>query len=100
VFVAEITCMLCGREAGNAIADRWPPTGPILFQPPDAQTAMVVRAWWRLRCAVCAGNTAAVEVATRTVRMEPVIDWREVRPRRGRPPKWLVEQRQAGAATD
>jgi hypothetical protein len=100
VFVAEISCLLCGREAGNAVADRWPPTGPILFQPPDAKTATVVRAWWRLRCGVCGGNTAAVEVTTRTVRLEAVIDWREVRPRRGRPPKWLAEQRRSGAVPD
>jgi hypothetical protein len=100
VFVAEITCLLCGREAGTAMADRWPPTGPILFQPPDAQTPTVVRAWWRLRCAACGGNTAADELTTRSVRLEPVIDWREVRPRRGRPPKWLVEQRRADAVRD
>ena len=97
VFVAEIVCVLCGREAGIAVAEHWPPTGPILFQPPDKQAATHLHAWWRLRCAVCGGNTAANEVATRTVRLEPAIDWREVRPPRGRPPKWLLEQRRAAA---
>ena len=100
VFVAEIVCLLCGREAGTATAEQWPPTGPILFQPPDAQAPTPVRAWWRLRCPVCGGNTAADEVTTRTVRLEPVIDWREVRPRRGRPPKWLVDQRRLRAVPD
>jgi hypothetical protein len=100
VFVAEITCLLCGREAGNAVADRWPPTGPILFRPPDAQAAMIVRAWWRLRCTVCGGNTAADKISTRMVRLEPAIDWREVRPRRGRPPNWLLEQRRSAAIAD
>jgi len=33
LFVAEIVCLLCGRETGTAAAERWPPTGPILFQP-------------------------------------------------------------------
>lgn len=53
-----------------------------------------------LRCAVCGGNTAANEVASRTVRLEPAIDWREVLPRRSRPPKWLVAQLRAAAAND
>jgi hypothetical protein len=71
-----------------------------LFQPADKQVATHLRAWWRLRCAVCGGNTTANDVSIRTVRLEPAIDWREVRPRRGRPPKWLVEQRQAASSTD
>jgi hypothetical protein len=100
VFVAEIGCLLCGREAGVAVSQHWPPAGPILLQAPGAQTTTLVRAGWRLRCGVCGGNTAANEVRTRTVRLEPAIDWREVRPRRGRPPKWLVEQRRAAAITD
>ena len=100
VFVAEIVCLLCGREAGTATAEHWPPTGPILFQPPGAQAPTPVRAWWRLRCPVCGGNTAADEVTTRTLRLEPVINWSEVRPRRGRPPKWLVEQRRLRTIPD
>jgi hypothetical protein len=85
LFVAEIVCLLCGRDTGTALSEQWPPTGPILFQPPDARTPVVVRAWWRVRCAVCGGNTAASEVTTRTVRLEPAIDWREEKPRRGSP---------------
>ena len=96
LFIAEIVCLLCGRETGIAAAEHWPPTGPILFQPPDAKTPWVVRAWWRIRCAVCGGNTAADEVTARTVRLEPPIDWREERPRRGRPPKRLAELRRSG----
>jgi hypothetical protein len=98
LFVAEIVCLLCGRSTGTALAEHWPPTGPILFQPPDAETPAVVRAWWRLRCAICGGNTAAGEVTTRTVRLEPAHDWRGEKPRRGRPPKWLAELRQARAS--
>jgi hypothetical protein len=95
VLVAEIVCLLCGRSTGTALAEHWPPTGPILFRPPDAETPAVVRAWWRLRCAICGGNTAASEVTTRTVRLEPAHDWREEKPRRGRPPRCLAELRQA-----
>jgi hypothetical protein len=53
---------------------------------------------WRLRCPVCGGNTAADEVTVRSVRLEGPTDWKADRPRRGRPPKWLVEQRQADAS--
>jgi hypothetical protein len=45
---------------------------------------------------VCGGNTAAAEIETRIVRLEPLVDWREQRPRRGRPPKRLVELRRKG----
>jgi hypothetical protein len=95
LFVAEIVCLLCGRETGTAVSEHWPPTGPILFQPPDAETVSLVRAWWRIRCTVCGGNTAAAELTARSIRIEPAIDWRSDRPRRGRPPKSLVEQRPA-----
>jgi hypothetical protein len=93
LFQAEIVCLLCGREAGTASAEHWPPSGPILFQTPGAPRATLVRAWWRVRCCVCGGNTAASEVTVRTVRIEQPIDWRAERPRRGRPPKWLAELR-------
>ncbi len=93
LFLAEIVCLLCGRHAGTAAAEHWPPHGPILFQPPEARVATVVRAWWRVRCTVCGGNRTANEVTTRTVRLEAPIDWRANPARRGRPPKWLVEQR-------
>jgi len=83
LFVAEIVCLLCGREAGTAAAEQWPPTGPILFQPPGAPNATLIHTWWRLRCCVCDGNTAASEVTVRTIRIEQPIDWRADQPRRG-----------------
>jgi hypothetical protein len=92
-FVAEITCLLCARPVGTTRSNRWPPIGPILFQPADSNSANLLLAWWRVRCEMCGGNTAATELTTRTVRVEQPIDWRAERPRRGRPPKWLVEQR-------
>jgi len=93
LFLAEVVCLTCGRKAGTALAEHWPPTRPILFQPPAARTASLVRAWWRIRCATCGGNTAADGVTIRTVQLEPPVDWRTERPRRGRPPKRLMEQR-------
>jgi hypothetical protein len=93
IFVAVITCRLCARPVGTARSHQWPPNAPILFQPADSPSASLVVAWWRLRCGMCGGNTAVTELTTRTIRVEQSIDWRSEQPCRGRPPKWLVEQR-------
>ena len=63
--VAEVTCLLCARLVGTVIADRWPPGGPVRFQPAGASSAHILAAWWRLRCSVCGGNTAASEFLSR-----------------------------------
>ena len=68
-----------------------------MFQPADSSTARPLANIWRLRCPVCGGNTAADEVTVRTVRLEDPTDWEADRPRRGRPPKRLVELPQTGA---
>jgi hypothetical protein len=96
MFVAEIACLLCARPVGTARANRWPPTGLVLFQPASSSTASPLATIWRLRCPVCGGNTAVNELTVRTVRLEAPIDWQADRPRLGRPPKWLVRLRQAG----
>lgn len=95
MFVAEIACLLCARPVGTARANRWPPTGLVLFQPASSSTASPLATIWRLRCPVCGGNTAVNELTVRTVRLEAPIDWQADRPRLGRPPKWLVRLRQA-----
>jgi hypothetical protein len=96
LFIADIACLPCGRPVGTVRTDRWPPKGPVLFQPAGSSNAHPLSNIWRLRCPVCGGNTAADEVTVRTVRIEGPTDWKADRPRRGRPPKWLVELRQAG----
>jgi len=93
--VAEIACLLCARPVGTVRADRWPPNNLVLFQPAGSSTAGPITIW-RLRCPVCGGNTAADEITVRMIRLERPTDWQADRPRRGRPPKWLVRQRQAG----
>jgi hypothetical protein len=96
LFIVEIACLPCGRPVGTARTDRWPPTGPVLFQPAGLSTARPLANIWRLRCPVCGGNTAADEITVRTVRIEGPTDWKADSPRRGRPPKWLALLRQAG----
>ena len=94
VIVADIGCLLCGRRVGAILTDQWPPAGAVVsFQAEAARTTRPLAAWWRLRCAICGGNTAVTELTQRTVRLEPQVDWRSDRPRRGRPPKRLLAER-------
>ena len=77
------------------MAESWPPSGPVVFRPADSSTERQLPAISRLRCPLCGGNTVVDELDVRTLRLEAPIDWQAERPRRGRPPKWLVQQRQA-----
>jgi hypothetical protein len=97
VFVAEIACILCTRVVGTAIDLRWPPVRTVLIQMDGSNVLRRVELR-RLRCADCGGNTAATEVTTRFLRRERAIDWQIEQPRRGRPPKWLVDERAARTA--
>ena len=96
LFIADIACLPCGRPVGTARSHRWPPKGPVLFQPAGSSNARPLANIWRLRCPVCGGNTAADEITVRTARLEGPTDWKADSPRRGRPPKWLAVLRQAG----
>ena len=83
--------MLCGRSAGTLIEREHrlslehAPAAPVIVANIDG-----------LRCTVCDGNVMVVAVETRMVRdYEPFA---KDEPRRGRPPRWLVDQRRAVAA--
>jgi hypothetical protein len=100
VLVAEIACLMCARSIGTIFADRWPPRGSVLFKSPESTQARPLANCWQLRCPSFGGNTAATDVEVRTVRHEPLPDWQNDRPPRGRPPAWLVAQRRAARQTD
>jgi hypothetical protein len=100
VLVAEIACLMCARSIGTILADRWPPRRSVLFTTPESTRARPLATWWQLRCPIGGGNTAATEVEVHTVRHEPPPDWQDDPPRRGRPPAWLVAQRQAARQAD
>ena len=68
---------------------------PCWFRPADSTTERQLPTVSRLRCPLCGGNAIVDELDVRTLRLEAPIDWRAERPRRGRPPKWLAQQRQA-----
>lgn len=100
VVVAEITCIMCGRDVGTAVDTRWPPIGSVLIQL-EGSTVLRRIQLDRLRCPDCGGNTEATDVSTKLLRRERPLDWQHMeRPRPGRPPKWLLAQRAAAHTRD
>ena len=93
VFHIDLICLLCGRALGILQTRRWPSRAPALFRPDGQARAVEIADWCRLRCPTCGGNVYPDEVST--VRVYPSVRWDDERPRRGRPPKWLLAQRQA-----
>jgi hypothetical protein len=91
-FVVELACILCSRDVGVFRSETWPAPASVLIS--HAGVAPSVAADWRqLRCQNCGGNVLPSEIEQRTVRIESRIDWESDKPRRGRPPKWLAEER-------
>jgi hypothetical protein len=94
----DLRCLLCARILGSADADRWGSAGPVLFRAEGSERVVRVADWRRLRCRACGGNAYPDEV--RTARLYPPVRWDDDdRPRRGRPPKWLVEARKTEPVT-
>jgi hypothetical protein len=90
--MAELQCLLCGNPAGSIEADRKPLPAYGIWHPATRGKPSAVADWRQLRCNRCGGALFAesVEVVARPDESE---DLRREAPRRGRPPKWLVEQR-------
>ena len=78
-FVADLKCYMCGATAGSIERERESNTPDILYS-------------GRVRCPRCGGSVYVDQVEIVERRIEP-IEWEDEGPRRGRPPKWLVEQR-------
>jgi hypothetical protein len=94
VFRVDLGCLLCARTIGTFETRRWPWFGPVVLRPPHEAPAVSVANWSRLRCLTCGGNVYPDEV--RTVKHYPFVCLDDLElPRRGRPPRWLVEQRRA-----
>ena len=92
MFRAELRCLHCARSLGTFEAPAWPWHGATLLHVPDQQPVKVAD-WTRLRCATCSGNVYADDALAH--RVYPRFNWNDLdQPRRGRPPKWLVAQRQ------
>ncbi len=92
---AELTCLLCGRGQGLLETTTWPPTGPVRLQAAPGCPPVRLDATGRLRCVSCGGSVVTTEVTSQRVWIDVPVDWHANRPRRGRPPKWMIGQRDA-----
>ncbi|MBV9578377.1 MAG: hypothetical protein JO057_07300 [Chloroflexi bacterium] len=98
-FVADLKCYMCGSVSGS-IESEQSLTGasqsgsPVVFRPAgrDQAEAVQIVNWRRLRCDRCGGPLFLDETDVVTRRYED-YNWLEERPRRGRPPKRLIEER-------
>lgn len=96
--IAELACLLCGRGQGLLEATTWPPTGPVRLHAMPGCAPVRLEAAARLHCGTCGGSVVTTEVSTQRIWIDVPVDWHADRPRRGRPPKWLVAQRDGDSA--
>jgi hypothetical protein len=89
-YLAELQCLLCGNPAGSIESDRKPLPPYGIWHPATGGQRTVIADWRQLRCNRCGGALFAESVEAVARQDE---DLRREAPRRGRPPKWLVEQR-------
>lgn len=97
VFVADLKCYLCGGVSGSieseqSLSAAGSAPRPVMLRRPGEQQAVQVLDWRQLRCARCAGPLFLDEVEVITRRIDQ-YNWLDERPRRGRPPKRLIEER-------
>jgi hypothetical protein len=87
---------MCGSVAGS-IESEQSFTGiglgnPVLLRQPGREEAVQVANWRRMRCDRCGGPLFLDETDVITRRYDE-YNWLDERPRRGRPPKRLIEER-------
>jgi len=88
--VADVVCLLCGTPIGTLETGRADSPALATFQDPETGARSLVADWRRLRCRRCGGSPILEDV--RQITRFPQVQ-EEPHVRRGRPPKWLVEQR-------
>ena len=98
VLVADLKCYLCGAVSG-AIESEQPeesqapkPSRNVRYRPVGASESVPLANWRNIHCARCGGPTYLDEPNIVVRRIED-YNWLDERPRRGRPPKRLVEER-------
>jgi len=91
-FRAELQCFLCGSLAGAIESDRKPLPANGVWHPADGGGSVAVTDWRQMRCNRCGGALFAESVDA-VVHHDESEELRREVPRRGRPPKWLVEER-------
>lgn len=90
-YLAELQCLMCGNTAGAIESDRKPLPPYGIWHPAAGGPRQRVADWRQLRCPRCGGALFA-ESLEAVVRHD-AEELRREAPRRGRPPKWLVEER-------
>ncbi len=90
--LADLKCYMCGATAGSIERERGSNRSTVSID--RGGQVGLIGAWEtsRLRCPRCGGSVYVDQVEIVYRRIEP-IEWEDDGPRRGRPPKWLVEQR-------
>jgi hypothetical protein len=90
--LADLKCYLCGAAAGSIQREQGD-SRPRVALERNGKVGLI-GAWEtsRLRCPRCGGSVYVDQVEIVDQRIEPT-EWEDEGPRRGRPPKWLVEQR-------
>jgi hypothetical protein len=96
VFVADLKCYMCGAVCGSLESDHpfssLPGSGALRLQRPGESEPAHIDNWRRLRCTRCGGPLFLDESEVITRRIDE-YNWLEERPRRGRPPKRILEER-------
>jgi DNA-directed RNA polymerase subunit RPC12/RpoP len=90
--LADLKCYMCGATVGSIERERGSTAGTVLIHRGDSVAAIGASETSRLRCPRCRGSVYVDQVEIVDRRIEP-LEWDDEGPRRGRPPKWLVEQR-------
>jgi hypothetical protein len=97
VVCADVTCGLCSRRAATVEAELTG-AGPRRLQFQVVRSSAAPSTDWRqIRCATCGGSTFLDDFETMRRRTD-TVDWTLDAPRRGRPPRWLVERRRLDEA--
>jgi hypothetical protein len=96
-FVADLKCYMCGSVAGSIESEQSLTATPYVARPvvmrqAGRETPVRVLNWQRLRCDRCNGPLFLDEPDLVTRRYD-TYNWLDERPRRGRPPKRLIEER-------
>jgi hypothetical protein len=96
-FVADLKCYLCGSVTGSIESEHALTTNaghgqPVTLRQPGQNAPVQLLDWTRLRCTRCGGPLFLDDSDVITRRIDE-YNWLEERPRRGRPPKRLLEER-------
>ncbi len=90
---ADIKCFHCGHISGVARVERGSQHPTTTFKAVDSSAEIRIRDRTQVKCQRCGGPTFTDEFELRQEYAR--VDFLEDRPRRGRPPKRLVERRLA-----